>query len=77
MEKTPSLNKDRFPSLCRKLEPKEEKTELKEEDELGTVKQDQESESEADDKAEAKEEADIRDIRYNLETLSSNNMNLF
>lgn len=61
--------------LCRKSEIKDEKTELKEEDEFELVKQDQESED--DDKGEAKEEADIRDIRYNLETLSSNNHIIF
>jgi hypothetical protein len=75
LKKTQSLNTNRLHRLCRKSEIKDEKTELKEEDEFELVKQDQESED--DDKGEAKEEADIRDIRYNLETLSSNNHIIF
>ena len=57
---------------CRKSESKEEKSELKDEDDLESrVKEDPESEDESDGGEETREEADIRDIRYKLEILAS------
>lgn len=54
----------------RRSDTKKEEPETKDEaDEDGSVKADPDSDAGSDDQDEAKDEADVRDIRYKLETL--------